>query len=450
MEKTLQEPDREPDFKRQKAVSLRQLEGAEAAEAAEEASKSLRSEGFEGFEGFKGFDGIDEDVRCAAAYIVTEFDEVNVNESSLKRFVAQAAAEIVRSCITLKHHQVDFFGRAIMACAVLNQACEVLRALRVLEPDEFKAKTKAAVRAWNTFARDNTMYDLTGILPSNVEQCLRCVAFCWTRHAEEFMALAHDMSLQLSQLKNLFEDTILRHRRNVADDDLGIACTILFKTSDAIRQIQPGNVALAAGIRLQLVEKLGIHSCLSEEHYKTIKRFFSTNNVSHIFNVGGGYGMHSLLFDSDNIFESARIKTTTVDPYLTTADMRGFYTLMELPMQRKVSLLLPRWLALDGKSIKYSRYTNNLDNAGVFISWPDGGSVFGEVSSTAWLLPTLQNAIKQGVKYFVLVLSESAGLEAFNEFQKAKHLDLYQVQRTIVPVPALELAEEIIFIKPKA
>lgn len=380
---------------------------------------------------------VDQDAICAAAFVDVHFDQNNINRSSLKDFICQTNGAIIQSSMTLKYHQVDFVGRAIMAYCVLDEA------RKLLEHDslDFKARSKECVAAWNVFASNNTMYVLEDISAAAVAQCLQFLRPWNTGNSR------HDKSVQVSQVTNMLN-------RDLADKlkpfygNLDSVRYSWFKTCDVIRRLEPAVAVLAASTRMQLVQSFGIHSCLSESNYRDIKSFFSSNNVSHIFNVGGSYGMHSLLFDG--MYPTERIKTTTIDPFLTSANLNDFYSSIDIPAFRKVSLILPRWLALDGKLIEYRQHTNNLDNVGVFISWPDGGGVFGAPSGATWLVPTLQTAIEQGIKYFVLVLSESAGLEAFNEFQEARHLVMYQVERTSVYVPALQITEEIIFIKANA
>ena len=380
---------------------------------------------------------VDQDAMCAAAFVDVHFDQNNISKRSLRDFIWQTKRAIEQSCMTLKYHEVDFLGRAIMAYCVLDEARKLLRQ-DLPDLDDFKARSKVCVAVWKQFASNNTMYVLEDIPAAAVAQSLQFLRPWNTVNS------MHDKSVQVSQVsKTLNRD--LEDKLKPFYANLESVCYTWFKTCDAIQRLGPVNTVLAASKRMQLVESFGIHSCLSKRNYGDIKSFFSSNNVSHIFNVGGSYGMHSLLFDS--MYQPQRIKTTTIDPFLTSANLHDFYSSIDVPGYRIVSLILPRWLALDGKSIEYRKHTNNLDNVGVFISWPDGGGVFGAPSGATWLVPTLQNAIQQGIKYFVLVLSESAGLEAFNGFRDAENLAMYQVERTSVSVPALQITEEIIFIK---
>jgi hypothetical protein len=128
--------------------------------------------------------------------------------------------------------------------------------------------------------------------------------------------------------------------------------------------------------------------------------------------------------------------------------MHAFYSNIRINDDNALPMIQPRWLAKDGTSIRYDRHAKPKDRLCVFISWPDGGRVFGKNSSKAWLVPALRNAVEQGISYFALVLSESAGLDAFNEYQSTAEFEkLYNVERQVVHTPALVLTEEIIFIK---
>jgi hypothetical protein len=128
--------------------------------------------------------------------------------------------------------------------------------------------------------------------------------------------------------------------------------------------------------------------------------------------------------------------------------MNAFYSNIRIGDGKALPMIQPRWLAVDGASIKYDKHTKPKDRFGVFISWPDGGSVFGEDSGTEWLVPALRNAVEQGVQYFVLVLSESAGLDAFNAYTSTAELEqFYDVQRLVVHTPVVDVTEEIIFMK---